>query len=180
MEREVRHESPRRFLSFCGLEIKSPLVFKWLDYNYSPFSQDKAQLRKYMYEGDVESTRLKQDVFGNVFMPKLPPGALREVQYLLRIRNSTTEPYQWRIVAIGDKIQSQKQWRFEKLLKKPVKWLVVIRGGLMQDSEGKAVELPCLYTNPWTMERPDPSTRVFEHAQSWSPTTHQSRPEQHF
>lgn len=118
MEREVRHESPCRFLSFCRLEIKSPLVFKWLDYNYSPFSQDKAQLRKYMYEGDVESTRLKQDVFGNVFMPKLPPGALKRSPISTTNRNSTTQPYQWRIVAISDKIQSQKQWRFEKLLKK--------------------------------------------------------------
>lgn len=138
MEREVRHGSPRRFLSFCGLEIKSPLIFKRVDYNCSPFSQDKTQLRKYMHEGDVESTRLKQDVFGNVFLPEMPPGALREVQYLLRIRNNTTQPYQWRIVAISDKIQSQKQWPFKKLLKKPVKWPVVMRGGLIQDSEGKS------------------------------------------
>lgn len=58
------------------------------------------------------------------------------------------------------------------------------------------MELPCLYSNPWTisspsivhsdhnleyeMERPFRSTRVFEHARSWSPTTHQVRPEQDF
>jgi hypothetical protein len=89
----------------------------------------------------------------------LDENALDETKSLLDDRNSSaTNPYGWKISAIIDlskgKFGNRVFWGNRREARKARRWLVVLRGGVLDSPREEFQDMPERFSNPWEDEYP--------------------------
>lgn len=142
-------------VTFCGLKLRiynpPPLQVPVL-YTLSPFSIDQEDLQKHVKEFNKRNKQLTTSL--DSLLGGFDGAARNEILQLLNERNRwAPEPHGWKIIAIltmDDPKETRTVFGMRKPSKKSAsKWLVVLKGGVIDAVETLVVNLPDRFSNPW-------------------------------
>lgn len=133
-------------LLICGVKIRIFAGgYKRHKYTISTPTKKESKLEKYLPKGETSDNKTSDRMHENEVLANVPKEVRKEVQSLLGDRNREAEPYFCKIVAL-DSFFGRRLWT---ILSRPTKWLIVLRGGVVEKVEHGNEELPRRHSTPW-------------------------------
>ncbi|KAG4438989.1 hypothetical protein IFR05_005505 [Cadophora sp. M221] len=154
LEHKVKTAKPDSMMLVCGLKIKIfSKEYKRHKYTMSALSKDKSRLEKYILRGKRDRKDVGQEpsAFDDEMLASMPKEAQKEIRSLLRDRNGRAGPYGWKMVALDSTFGKEDRYFWKRLLSKPTKWLVVLRGGVIEKDKDEIEDLPDRFSTPWNV-----------------------------
>ncbi|PVH85927.1 hypothetical protein DL98DRAFT_23986 [Cadophora sp. DSE1049] len=157
MDHKIKPANPDSTMLLCGFRIKIfSDEYEKHEYEISPATRSKPQLLKHLQPGQLFETTMNKEALDKR-MGKLLQQARRAARALLRDRNRPVGPNGWKLVALDSQVQSRSKTLWQPF-RKPNSWLIVLRGGAMNQIEVFEEEqrqyLPNRYDNPWDLQLP--------------------------
>jgi hypothetical protein len=128
-------------------------------YSVMPFSRDREKLKSRVEEFGRKHDHVESQAKAQIMqlLEDLDEKAQNEIRELLKDRNcNATEPYGWKIAAILDSTRDKSGrrafWGHRREARKARRWLIVLRGGVLDSQEDEFKDLPGRFSNPWGEE----------------------------
>ena len=126
------------------------------EYSSVPFSRNKEMLKNRVEEFERQHGRIGSKTKAQIMqlVTDLDENALDETKSLLDDRNSSaTSPYGWKMSAIIDlskgKFGNRVIWGNRREARKARRWLVVLRGGVLDSPGEEFKDMPERFSDPW-------------------------------
>lgn len=144
----------------CGLKFRIfSGDYKRHKYTISALSKDKSALEKWILSGirNGKAVGKENSTIDDATLASMPKEAQKEIWSLLRDRNRREGPYGWKLVALDSTFGMEDRYFWKRILSKPTKWLVVLKGGLVEEDKDGNEDLPDGFSTSWSVSHLSPS-----------------------